>query len=343
MKRLAYIWLLGLLCTGCSLIDDDLSVCDTGDSTIIIKNVEYQLEYEMKLVTEMHVTVDEKLTSEIEKTIGDTLKRWLEPLFSGKAHDLDMNFYSMDGTDELKHQRHEIVDANQKSFTLYIPREDYMHLAVVNTAGNNSIRLMGAEHAASMRIKQVEGDTIDSHPTAVYTARLPMSMTEDENLTFSVHLYMVNAAVALVINESKLTSPKMTVLMKGSASGFSVRDSIYAFNTHSLVRAKKVTDQCFAVVTMPSDSAKVAPSATIAKRKTNENPAVWQLIVHVTLPDGKITETVLSADYALKAGTLEIIKVQLNEDGSITPVQSPHVGATVTLDWKEGGTHEIDI
>jgi hypothetical protein len=42
-------------------------------------------------------------------------------------------------------------------------------------------------------------------------------------------------------------------------------------------------------------------------------------------------------------GTLEIIKVQLNDDGSVTPVQTTQVGASVTLDWKEGTNHEVEI
>ncbi len=339
MKRQAFILFLSFLFAGCSLIDDDLSVCETEDT---VNNARYELKYEMKLVTEMHVTVDEKLASEVEKPIGDTLKRWLDPLFSGTAHDLDMNFYSEDGKDELRHQRHEIVNANQKSFTLYIPREDYMHLAVVNTSGNNNIRLMGTPHAATLRLDQVEGDTLPSYPTAIYTARLPMTVTEDENLTFDVHLYMVNCAVALAITESRLVSPKMDVLFQGGATGFNIKDSVFTFDRHSLIRAQKVTDQCYAVVTMPSDTVKQTTSATVAKR-TNEQPALWQLIVHVTLPDGKKTETLLASDMSLDAGTLEIIKCQLNEDGSVTPVQSPHIGATVTLDWKEGGSHDIDI
>ncbi len=339
MKRHAFILFLSFLFAGCSLIDDDLSVCETEDT---VNNVQYQIEYKMELVTEMHMIVDEKLATDIEKPLADTLKRWLQPLFSGHAHDLDMNFYTEDGTDELRHHREEMVNANQKSFTLYIPREDYMHLALVNIAENDNITIMGKQHAASMRIEQNKVDTLPSHPTAIYSARLPMIMAEDGNLTFNVHLYMVNSAVALVITNSKLVSPKMDVLMKGSATGFAVKDSVYSFEKQTLVRAEKVTDFCYVAVTMPSDTVKQTPSATVAK-KTNEPNAVWQLVVHVTLPDGKKTETLLSSDTSLDAGRLEIIKCQLNEDGSVTPLQSPHIGATVTLDWKEGGSHDIDV
>ena len=58
------------------------------------------------------------------------------------------------------------------------------------------------------------------------------------------------------------------------------------------------------------------------------------------MPDGKITETVLSIPYALKAGTLEIIKAQLQDDGSLLVVENMEVGATINLDWKEGSEQE---
>jgi hypothetical protein len=31
------------------------------------------------------------------------------------------------------------------------------------------------------------------------------------------------------------------------------------------------------------------------------------------------------------------------DDGSLVPEQSAEVGATVTLDWNEGGGYEIDV
>ena len=59
------------------------------------------------------------------------------------------------------------------------------------------------------------------------------------------------------------------------------------------------------------------------------------------MPDGTVTETELSFPYALRAGSLEIIKVKMNDDGSVSVVGNAEVGVTVTLDWKEGNTQEL--
>lgn len=73
-----------------------------------------------------------------------------------------------------------------------------------------------------------------------------------------------------------------------------------------------------------------------------DEETLWSVRFYATLPDGKVTETVLSIPYALEAGTLQIIKAQLQDDGSIIVVENPEVGATVTLDWKEGNTHDLE-
>lgn len=57
--------------------------------------------------------------------------------------------------------------------------------------------------------------------------------------------------------------------------------------------------------------------------------------------DGKVTETVLSFPYALQAGKMEIVKVEVQDNGAVVVVGNAEVGATVTLDWKEGNEHEL--
>ena len=52
--------------------------------------------------------------------------------------------------------------------------------------------------------------------------------------------------------------------------------------------------------------------------------------------DNTITETVLSVRESLPAGHLKVLKLQLQDDGQVVPLGSPEVGASVTLDWKEG-------
>ena len=324
------VW--ALISAGCRLIDDDLSVCGT--------ETDYFVSYQVRLTTQINMTIDEKLSSEVEKPIAAALKKWSEPIFSGQAHDLDMRFYSLDGTDELKHRQYEIIDATQKSYTLTIPRQDYLHLAVVNMKDNKSVSLMGGQYASAMSVNQLDLDTLPSHGTAVYTARLPMHMTENENLTFDVHLYMVSCALALVVQDSTFLSTPVIeqVTISGTASGFNVKDSVYTFAWPSVIRSEKVTEQCYAAVAFPSRDP--VYSSVPAKRNPAADTGLWQLTAHTRRTDGTITETKLSFNTPLKAGTMEIIKVYLKDDGSLGTTDA-EVGVTVTLDWKSGTTQEL--
>ena len=330
MKRQLLI-LIGLILVGCSIIDDDLSVCDT----------DYYLYYEVRLVTDVDMVIDEKLNKVSEQPIADTLRKWLDPIFSGLAHDLDMNFYSMDERDTLLEDRHEIIDAKEKTYTLYIPRKNYMHLALVNTADNDNVSVVGEKHSKSLRVEQRRADTLAPHPTAVYTARLPMEMKPEGNESFYVHLYMVSSAVALVVEQSALENPDMKVVLRGTATGFDVCDSTFTFNNQSVIRTEKLTDRCYATVSLPSPSPAQSPVAP--RRMKQDDNSYWQLRTYVTLPDNTVTETILTIDYPLLAGALEIIKVEVHDDGSVVPLENAHVGASVTLDWIEGSSHDVGV
>ena len=321
---------------GCCLIDDDLSAC--GE--------EYNLSYEMRLVTEIQLTIDEKLSAETDKSLAKALKEWSSPIFSGHAHDLEMDFYSMDGRDELRHHFSEIVNGTQKTFTLTIPLEDYQHLAVVNIANSNSLMMMGTQHATTMRVEERVSDTIESHSTSVYSARVPLMLADvKEETKFDVHLYMVSCAVALAVCDStKNSHPVLNkVLVTGTATGFNVFDSTYTFTRPRVVRAEKVIDRCYAAVLLPSRDSLLASPAPERDLPPKEDISLWQIKAYTQLPDGTTTESVLTVHHPLKASTLEIVKVYLMDDGSLVPEQPAEVGVSVTLDWKEGGEYEMDV
>ena len=336
MKRLACILSIFVLFIGCSIIDDDLSVC--GE--------DYTINFEMRLVTDMQMTINEELTLEIEESMALALKEWLGPILSGRAHDLNVNFYSLDERDMLRHHWDDVIDATQKSYTLNIPREDYMHLAVVNIAENSNVSLLGENHSATMRLEQRLGDTLETQPTAVYTAREVMLMAQDTTREkFDVHLYMLNNVVALVIDTLGVAFPEMDVVLSGTATGFNVLDSTFTFAHPSLLRATRLTDQCYAVVGWPSrDSVSAGPAQAKAATAADET-TYWEVRSYVKLPNGTTTETVFSFYEPLEAGALEIIRVNMAEDGSLEPIDDDkyEMGASVTLDWKEGSEHNIDI
>ncbi len=335
MKRLACIVSIFVLFIGCSIIDDDLSVC--GDP--------YTINYEMRLVTDMQMTINEELTLAIEEKMAVALKEWLGPIITGQAHDLSVNFYSLDGQDKLKEHWEDVIDATQKSYTLTIPREDYMHLAVVNIAENDNVSLLGQQHSSTLRLEQKEADTLSSQATAAYTARELMLMAQDTvKDKYDVHLYMVNSVVALVIDTLGASFRGMDVVLSGTATGFNVKDSTFTFEHPSIIRADRLMDQCYAVVTWPSrDSVSAGPA--LAPAATAEEPTFWELRSYVKLPNGTTTMTAFSIHKPLDAGALEIIRVNMKEDGSLEPVDDGkyEMGATVTLDWKQGSDYEIDM
>ena len=316
----------------CTLIDDDLSVC----------GADYQITYEVKLVTDVETVIEDKLSSVGEEPIAAALRTWLEPTFSGYAHDLDMLFYSTGEEDQLRNSWHEIVDATSATYTLYIPREDYMHLAVVNTEDNTNIAVEGQNHASTLAIHQHSADTLPSYNTAIYTARLPINLSDSTVLSYHVHLYMVTCAVALIVDPDSTDAAEMKVLMSGTASDFDIRDSVFTYAHPALIRMDEVNSRCYAVTAMPSREEAASPMPARMASNTKSS-SLWQLRAYTALSDGTITETILDINSPLRAGALEIIRVKQHKDGSLEPVENTDVGVSVTLDWKDGGTHEIEL
>ena len=66
--------------------------------------------------------------------------------------------------------------------------------------------------------------------------------------------------------------------------------------------------------------------------------------VKITHPyeDGTVTETVLSIRQPLRAGQLKILKGWIGDDGDVR-THDHTVGVSVTLNWNDGGHHDIDL
>lgn len=338
MKRLTVI-LLPLFFAACALIDDDLSVC--GEELVVTYQVELHTELALELRTE--------LTTEVEIPVRNALEQWLSPIFSDKAKDIDLRFYSW-GTDELRYSVSEVINANQKSYTIVLPQEKYMHLAVANIEDNHGMYLRGDDHSATAQIRVNEGAEIESLNTGVFTARLPMSIT-DSVRTFDVHLYMATAVVALVIDTTACDSlVSLSGRMNGGACGLSVYDSIF---DHSSSRAFTLEE---VRVNAPSaapvrkgileggedNGAHFACYATVGMPTRDDTS--WTVDFTSTLSGNRHTKTTLTIDKSLEAGTLRIIKLKMGPSGELDPSDTnPEMGVTITLDWKDGGSHDVEL
>jgi hypothetical protein len=323
------------LTVGCSTIDDDLSDC--GNT--------FELNYQLRLVTNMTTELQTQLTTMTELSVANALSMHLKDIFTDFAHDVDLSFYDTEGAlNRLQHEQH-IMDANQSSYTLTLPMRKYMHLAIANIVDNDVVSLKDDEHSASSILQQAKGQLTDgievlpSHTTGLFTARQPMEVLSGVDQTFNVRLYMANSAAALVLDPKGQAYTDLKVYATGFADSFYNRDSTYIFtNTSPLIKAEQVATDCellcFCSVNFPSRDAVSAP----AKTRAAEDPTLWQLKVYLTKPDGSITETILNIDEPLKAGYLKIIKGELDGEGAVRPYNST-VGVSVTLNWNSAGNY----
>ena len=71
------------LCASCSTIDDDLSQCGN----------DYEMDYELRLVTNMTTEMKMQLSTETEMNLAQALRTHLSDVFTDFAHDVDLSFY----------------------------------------------------------------------------------------------------------------------------------------------------------------------------------------------------------------------------------------------------------
>lgn len=333
---------------GCGLVDEDMRDCET----------DYTLDYELRMVTNLTTELQTELSLAADVQVATALRDYLKNVFTDFAHDVDLGFYDVvrdeaaEDSLRLYHEQH-IMNANQSSYTLYIPIRRYMHLAVANITDNGLVHLESGALCHGARLDQQIRDTISCHRTGLFTARLPMDIKEGEDQQFEVSLYMANAATALVIDTLGSGIRDVRAFATGFANSFSICDSTYNFQYTSLVRADKIDlpepgKVCFATVNFPSRNPKdYEPAKSIFDgddpfvSEEAEN-ALWRYKVYTTMSDGKTTESLLGVFKPLQAGQLKVIKVKVLENGAVQP-DDPTVGVSVTLDWSPGIDINVDF
>ena len=336
MKRLVVIW-IPLFFAACTLIYDDLSVC--GEELVV--------DYQLQLHTELSMQLQTELMTEAEEPVRYSLGKWLAPIFTDKAKDVDLRFYS-GATDEIRHQIQEEINDQRTSYTIRLPQEDYMHLGVANIEDNHAVRLTGGAHSETMELALTDDPEIPSLNTGVFTARMPMSVG-DTSARFEVHLYMATCAVALVVDTTLCDSlVSMYAILSGSASRFALRDSVYSYDGGQKIVCEEVA------VTSPAK----APARTLAPTDSTQTDTYscfaasmfptaddrpWELVVETTLRGNRHTTTTMTIDEPVQAGTLRILRVYVDGKGAVLPDKGQEMAVTVSLDWKQGGEHDIEL
>ena len=339
----------GAVLAGCSVIDEDLSDC--GEET--------KMDYELELVTNVTTEMKTQLDTQTDVNLATTLKDYLGDIFTDNAQDVSLMFYGIDSDSTLLYQDGHIMNDSEHSYSLFIPRQKYMHLAVANVEDDPVVRLEGTENCHSAVLRQMEGDTIDSHNTGIFTARQFIEMYEGIDQTFNVKLYMANCSAMLVVDPNGHDISGMNVFTTGFATAFFIADSVYEFKTPSpMIRTKRLEPDenghvGFVSVNFPSREPST-PQSTNARQtrtviETTEpfiaqpgDETLWEFHIYLPQSDGSVTETILGIREPLRAGQFKIVRVRVGDNGAIES-ETPDVGVSVTLDWKPGNIYNPTI
>lgn len=324
---------LGLWCASGACVVAALSLTSCIDEDLSDCGVDYAVEYvvEQKVKTNLQDEIATELARPEEQAMAQRISKELGGVFTDVVHDVELSFY----TDHRRawHQ-YNIIDASSASFTVYMPRADYRNLVLANMMKVEECGFMRDDSDLTMEINYLSAnDTVNSLQSGLFTSRMDMSL-EDRNQKFRSCLYMLNSATAVVIDRNGQQADDIWGYVEGTASGFAVNDSVYSFSRKPVVRTVRMTEggyDCLYSVTMPS------PDGT----RADADGGLWRMKVYVK-KDGKTTENVVSVNDPLPAGDVRIIRVRMKDDGSVEAVTS-EVGVSVTLDWKPGGSHDIEI
>lgn len=342
IARVAVLLALG----GCCLVDEDLSECGT----------DLQIDYELRLVTNVSTELKTVLGLEGDAHVADALKTYLAPVFTDFANDVDLSFYDVSEPYQVLEHMSEIMNANQSSYTIYLPSRGYSHTAVANIRDNGSVTLEDNDFLYNSVLRQhttkgADDNKVSPHRTGIFSTRLDMDVKANLDQRFDVTLYMVNAASALVLDTSEATGVQdVKVFVEGFATEFQVADSTYVFGGDMLVMTEEIPvndgkSRCFASVHFPSkdpDGTKVIIDSQDPFIAEDAENALWKWRCYITLDDGSITETVLGINKPLRPGGLKILKAKVQDTGIVT-TDDPTVGVSVTLDWQDAGHHIIDL
>ena len=353
------------LATGCGLIDEALEDCKE-DFTIL---------YRLRLITNMQTEMDDKLDDERDRPLRLALEDHLKDIFAEFAHDVDLSFYAPDEEGRRLEHRAAIMDAGQATYEIELKAADYYHLALANLEGNRVVKLTDPEMLGTSSLLQVQSaeQTVASHNTGLFSARLPISVHREESQSFEVNLYMANCAAALIVHTDSCAFSAIRAETYDLANGFSVYDSVYSYAvnpyvTSSLIDVEPFVEQVRRAARTKGgevDTSDVpmwtkTPSlfCSVGFPSRDESPAessvegrIWRINLYVTLEDGSVTKNVISLGEPLQAAHLKIIRGWLQGDGSFVPGLPPEpgpgpgpgpgpdemvVGVSVQLDWKEG-------
>lgn len=344
MKHLvmAAIAALGALAqASCNSIDDDLSDC----------GIDAAVSYDMLLLTNMETELTTVLSAPADAPVAAALRQHLAPIFSDRAHDLNIAFYQLAGAGSpsptatsapLHLSEQHIIDATHAEYSFYLPMAQYHNQALANLERNTAVALTDNGDAATATLvtrtadTRAAADTLLPHTTGLFTARLPMDLSRnDVPRNYHATLYMANSAAAIVIDTTRYQPRHIAVSATGFATAFTPADSTYH---HA---ATPADDPMVATTTISPTEGTQTAYCTVAF-PSRDSMDSWQLHCYVTKTDGTVVRTVLTLHQPLPAAQLKVIKAFVDDQG-VVRTHDQQVGVSVTLDWNQGGEYTPDL
>lgn len=318
------------LATSC--INEDLSKCGR----------DYAVDYELKLSTSLQLALDEEFVTAEEQALAARLRDDLGNVLSDKARVMDLSFFKEQGGELEKHQRL-TPNANEASVTVYMNRGNYYNVALAATDTENEVSISNASTYGGISLLQLAADTVDAYHSALYMGLERLALS-NESGHYYVPLYMVNSVPVLVVNTTGSTASLLAAYVRGTASGLHCADSVYVYDRSAVMRTER-TDAgnltAFHCVCFPSAN-------TPEQRTTRDGDlsqaegSLWEMDAYTRTAEGKYVKNTLYIKEPLRAGAMLVVKVKLQNDGTLT-TDNPEVGVSVELDWKPGGDFDVEM
>lgn len=325
-KWLPFAWGLTLLFSMSSCINEDLSECGS------------YCDFNFRFITEVNaeqVITDNLSTDAAEQEMAQLLVEKLNPVFSGEIHHLEVPFFDKESRMAVHNETVEAGGTNEVAYSLYLPQGIYHHNPVANAVTEPACCTSGNHHLDAYAVRYLDADTLDSFSYGIYHAGLSVECDgTDKNIR--IPLNMTNTAVALVLSPAVDSVESYIV---NTAVGYSFADSTYDFSSSTIVRTSQLKTQNLVTsygVCFPSKD-----EQSVMRAVNDNTTEYWQMHVYVTR-NGNTTRNVLSVREPLAAGEPKILKATISDNGEII-YNGAEVSVSVTLDWKPGGDHNIEI
>lgn len=341
VRYIVVLFLCAFLVQGCSLIDDDLTAC----------GVDFEMILSMELVTDLDLELETTLSAETDIYTKTVLRNYFSNIFTDHAHDINIGFFNTT-TDELVYSIFDTIDDTQSSYTFYLPKNEYYAIALANLAYNEIAQLADSDNSRMAKLETPAIDTLPTQRTGLFAVSREISVIDTADQRINLTLHMVTCALALVIDTTGVPTRGIRSHMTNTAEGMMLRDSLFNRDLLKVVRLEEITPTNSApankVYKAPADDSSDIPyllgcASFPTPDEAESDGSYYQVKVYVTLEDGSITETTLSVREPLQASQLKIIKAELKADGKVQPIGSTEMGVSVTLDWKSGGEHDIEL